>query len=84
MMVDSAGLALRAAMDGAGVALAGVEIAAFDVSAGRLTQIFIHQAQTGGGYYLVYPEALARDRRVRNLSRWMVDAAKESRDRTQI
>ena len=79
MMVDSAGLALRAAMDGAGVALAGVEIAAFDVGAGRLTPLFAHRAHTGGGYYLVYPEALARDRRVRNLSRWMVEAAAAER-----
>lgn len=75
MMVDSAGLALRAAMDGAGVALAGVEIAAFDVRAGRLAQLFAHRAPTGGGYFLVYPDALARDRRVRNLSRWMVEAS---------
>lgn len=79
MMVDSAGLALRAAMDGAGVALAGVEIADFDVGAGRLTGLFNHRVHTGGGYYLVYPEALARDRRVRNLSRWMVTAAGEQR-----
>lgn len=79
MMVDSAGLALRAAMDGAGVALAGVEIAAFDVGAGRLTGLFGHRVHTGGGYFLVYPEALARDRRVRNLSRWMVTAAEEER-----
>jgi LysR family glycine cleavage system transcriptional activator len=75
MMVDSAGLALRAAMDGAGVALAGVEIAASDVGAGRLAQFFAHRAPTGGGYFLVYPDALARDRRVRNLSRWMVEAS---------
>lgn len=79
MMVDSAGLALRAAMDGAGIALAGAEIAAFDVGAGRLTPLFSHRAQTGGGYYLVYPEALARDRRVRNLSRWMTGTAQEMR-----
>ncbi|MFQ6754902.1 LysR substrate-binding domain-containing protein [Cereibacter sphaeroides] len=75
MMVDSVGLALRAAMDGAGVALAGVEIAASDVGAGRLAQLFAHRAPTGGGYFLVYPDALARDRRVRNLSRWMVEAS---------
>ena len=80
MMVDSAGLALRAAMDGAGVALAGAEIAAFDVGAGRLMPLFAHRVGTGGGYYLVYPEALARDRRVRNLSRWMVEASAAERD----
>jgi Transcriptional regulator len=79
MMVDSAGLALRAAMDGAGVALAGVEIAAFDVGAGRLAPLFPHRVHTGGGYFLVYPEALARDRRVRNLSRWMVEASAAER-----
>ena len=77
--VDSAGLALRAAMDGAGVALAGIEIAAFDVGAGRLVALFAHHVPTGDGYYLVYPQALARDRRVRTLSRWMVEAAQDSR-----
>ncbi|NDW07592.1 LysR substrate-binding domain-containing protein [Jiella pacifica] len=77
--VDSAGLSLRAAMDGAGIALAGLEIAAFDVGAGRLAALFPHHVATGAGYYLVYPQALARDRRVRNLSRWMVEAAEDSR-----
>ncbi|ORE90066.1 LysR substrate-binding domain-containing protein [Aurantimonas sp. 22II-16-19i] len=77
MTVDSAGLSLRAAMDGAGFALAGVEMAAYDVGAGRLSEPFAHRIAAGGGYYLVYPEALARDRRVRNLSRWMADAAGE-------
>ncbi|MEB3419206.1 LysR substrate-binding domain-containing protein [Salipiger marinus] len=75
MRVDSSGLALRAAMDGAGVALAGAEIAAFDAETGRLAELFAHRAPTGGGYYLVYPEASARDRRIRNLSRWMTEAA---------
>ncbi|GAB1380601.1 LysR substrate-binding domain-containing protein [Pararhodobacter aggregans] len=84
MMVDSAGLALRAAMDGAGVALAGAEIAAFDVGAGRLMPLFAHRVGTGGGYYLVYPEALARDRRVRNLSRWMVEASAAERDLARL
>lgn len=79
IMVDTTGLALRAAMDGAGVALAGVEIADFDVRAGRLARLFAHRVHAGAGYYLVYPEALARDRRVRNLSRWMIDAASEER-----
>lgn len=79
MMVDSSGLALRAAMDGAGVALAGAELAAFDVSVGRLNALCSHHFDTKCGYYLVYPEIFARDRRVRNLSKWIVDAAKETR-----
>lgn len=83
IMVDSVGLALRAAMDGAGVALAGAEIAASDVAAGRLTALFAHRIETDRGYYLVYPEALARDRRVRNLSRWMLGAAERERAMAQ-
>lgn len=59
--------------------MAGVEIAAFDVRAGRLTGLFGHRVHTGCGYFLVYPGALARDRRVRNLSRWMVTDAEEER-----
>lgn len=69
--VDSTGLALRAAADGAGVVLAGCEMAETDVSAERLIRLFDHQIDTGKAYWLVYPEALARDRRVRNLRRWI-------------
>ena len=71
-IVDSAGFGLKAAIDGAGVTLAGREIAGSDVAAGRLTPLFDHRIPAGGGYYLVYPPALERDRRVRNLRGWLL------------
>lgn len=71
-MVDSTGLALRAAADGAGLTLAGWEMAEADVKAGRLTPLFDHRTDADGAYWLVYPEALATDRRVRNLRRWLL------------
>lgn len=72
-MVDSTSLALRAAADGAGLTLAGWEIAEADVKAGRLAPVFDHRIEAGGAYWLVYPEALATDRRVRNLRSWLLD-----------
>ncbi len=71
-LVDSVGLGLQAAIDGAGVTLAGTEIVACDLAAGRLTLLFPHRIPADAGYYLVYPEALARDRRVRNLRSWLL------------
>ncbi|MGC9369738.1 MAG: LysR substrate-binding domain-containing protein [Paracoccaceae bacterium] len=71
--VDSAGLGLRAAEDGAGLTLAGWEIAQADVRAGHLVPVFDHRMDAGAGYWLVYPEALARDRRIKNLRKWLLD-----------
>lgn len=71
-VVDSVGLGLQAAINGAGVTLAGTEIVASDLASGRLALLFDHRIPAGAGYYLVYPEALARDRRVRNLRSWLL------------
>ncbi|MAB00823.1 MAG: LysR family transcriptional regulator [Stappia sp.] len=71
-MVDSAGLGLRAAIDGVGITLAGREIARTDVTAGRLVPLFEHATPGSGGYWLVYPDPLARDRRIQNLRDWIL------------
>ncbi|WP_246272958.1 LysR substrate-binding domain-containing protein [Oricola thermophila] len=78
-IVDSAGLGLKAAADGAGITLAGWEIAQADVQAGRLIPMFEHRIDTGAGYWLVYPEALARDRRIRNLRKWLLEETEACR-----
>lgn len=70
-IVDSAGLGLKAAIDGAGLTLAGLEIAGWDISAGRLAPLLGHRVPAHGGYYLCYPPALERDRRIRNVRAWM-------------
>lgn len=74
-LVDTSGLALKAAIDGAGMTLAGIEIAACDVAARRLHPILDHTIPANAGYYLCYPPALARDRRVRNIRTWMLAEA---------
>ncbi|MBC2857445.1 LysR family transcriptional regulator [Stappia sp. 28M-7] len=74
-VVDSAGLGLKAAIDGAGVTLAGIEIAGQDIAAGRLTPLFAHKVPANAGYYLCYPPALERDRRIRNVRAWLLAEA---------
>lgn len=77
-IVDSAGLGLRAAIDGAGLTLAGAEIAGWDIAAGRLSPLLGHRVPTDAGYYLCYPPALERDRRIRNVRAWMLAQAATS------
>ncbi|MFN4090288.1 MAG: LysR substrate-binding domain-containing protein [Alphaproteobacteria bacterium] len=77
-IVDSAGLGLRAAIDGAGVTLAGVEIAAADLDAGRLVAPFAHRTATAGAYHLVYRPALRRDPRLKRLRDWLLDQVQRS------
>lgn len=74
-LVDSSGLGLKAAIDGAGVTLAGLEIAGQDMAAGRLARLFDHTLAADAGYHLCYPPALQRDRRIRNLRSWLLAEA---------
>ncbi|PWR24910.1 LysR family transcriptional regulator [Zavarzinia aquatilis] len=74
-IVESTGLALRAAIDGAGLAFAGAEMAAAEVAAGRLEPVLDRPLAVAGGYYLVYTEALSRDRRLANIRRWLLGEA---------
>ncbi|MEW5420671.1 LysR family transcriptional regulator [Amorphus sp. 3PC139-8] len=77
-IVDSAGIGLKAAIDGAGLTLAGTEIAAWDIAAGRLSLLLGHKVPANAGYYLCFPPALERDRRIRNVRAWMLDEAKKA------
>ncbi|MDF1749294.1 MAG: LysR substrate-binding domain-containing protein [Alphaproteobacteria bacterium] len=74
-IVDSAGLGLKAAIDGAGLTLAGVEVAGWDIATGRLKPLFDHRVPANAGYYLCFPPALERDRRIRNLRAWILAEA---------
>ena len=74
-IVDTSGLGLKAAIDGAGITLAGIEIAACDIGAGRLQPILEHKVPANAGYNLCYPPALERDRRIRNVRAWMLSQA---------
>lgn len=65
--VDSGGLTMQAAADGAGVSIAVCELAESAVRLGRLASVFNHPVSAGVGFWLVYPEALCEDRRLDNL-----------------
>ena len=69
--VDSGGLTMQAAADGAGVAIAVCELAESAVRLGRLESVFRHPVSAGVGFWLVYPEALGEDRRLDNLRSWL-------------
>lgn len=71
--VDSTSLSLKAALDGTGITFAGPELAAEDIAAGRLRALFKHRVDAEAGYYLCYPPALERDRRIRNLKAWLME-----------
>lgn len=71
--VDSTSLSLKAALDGTGITFAGSELAAEDIAAGRLHLLFSHKVAAEAAYYLCYPPALERDRRIRNLRAWLMD-----------
>ena len=69
--VDSGGLTMQAAADGAGVSIAVCELAESAVRLGRLASVFDHPVSAGVGFWLVYPEALSEDRRLDNLRGWL-------------
>jgi len=67
------GMALEAAIEGQGVALAGAALVGGDLRAGRLVRPFppsLSQA-TAFSYYLVYPEAKAGDPKVMAFRDWV-------------
>lgn len=72
-IVDSVGLGIKAAIDGAGVTLAGIEISQNDIQAKRISPLFDHLIPAKIGYYLVYSPALARDLRIKNLKIWLLN-----------
>ncbi len=68
------GMALEAAIEGQGVALAGAALVGGDLRAGRLVRPFppsLSQA-TAFSYYLVYPEAKAGDPKVMAFREWVL------------
>jgi LysR family glycine cleavage system transcriptional activator len=71
---DSA-MVLQAAMDGHGVALGRLFLAADDLAAGRLLQPFVHELDNDFSYWLVSPKALASTPRVAAFRTWVLREA---------
>lgn len=68
-------LALVAAIDGLGVALASKPLAAAEIAAGRLVAPFKVALQQPYAYYLVAPEAISGRPEVESFRRWLVGEA---------
>lgn len=78
---SNAGLAMEAAMDGLGVALALRPLASADVAAGRLAMPFDIAVPSRYAYYLVCPEATAERPAVAAFRNWLLAEAAEERSR---
>ncbi len=69
------GLAIQAAIEGHGVALAGSVLVDQDLAAGRLVKPFAQSMPVAFAYYLVCPKATAKQARVAAFRRWMLAEA---------
>lgn len=65
------GLALDAAIDGLGIAMGYVELAAGDLADGKLVQPFATKVQHPWSYYIVIPEDNVGDRQVKVFCDWL-------------
>ena len=77
-------LAMNAALNGYGVAMGYQELVADDLRSGRLVAPFNESAEHPFSYYLVYPQAMADDHRVRTFKQWVIDEIRGGRDETAI
>lgn len=73
---DSA-LVLQAAIDGRGVAMGRLFLAADDLAAGRLVKPFAQQLANDFSYWLVYPKAAASKPRVAAFRAWLLAEAEQ-------
>jgi LysR family glycine cleavage system transcriptional activator len=74
---NQASMAIEAAVDGIGVALARTALAAQDLVAGRLVQPFGPAMKAPFAYYIVCPEAVANRPKVRAFREWLLAEAAE-------
>lgn len=71
--LDSRGLVLEAAASGLGIAIGRMPYVAEYLRNGRLVEPYSVRANTGKGYYLVYPEHHAKFKNVVHLREWLLE-----------
>jgi LysR family glycine cleavage system transcriptional activator len=76
---SDASLALEAAIEGMGVALAMKPLVRAEIEAGRLAIPFDHTAATPYSYYLVTPETEAEAQGVRAFRNWLLEESRPER-----
>jgi LysR family glycine cleavage system transcriptional activator len=72
---ESLNLAFQAAIEGLGVAVGLDALVRDDLAQGRLVKPFATTRRSHHPFYLVYPEAKARDPRVRTFRDWLLEEA---------
>ena len=80
---SSADHAILAAIDGAGVTLGRLSLAAADLAAGRLVMPFELSLALAPSYYVVYPEATADRPKVTAFRDWLMEEAVKDGTRRQ-
>ncbi|WOB74774.1 LysR substrate-binding domain-containing protein [Achromobacter xylosoxidans] len=76
---SDAALVLQAAADGAGVALGRLLLAADDLRAGRLVQLFDTVLANDYSYWLVYPRAALQRPQAMAFRNWLLQEAQQAR-----
>ena len=79
VVVDSRALALKAAVDGLGIAMGRTPIHNGYITDGRLIAPFPSELVTGYAYYLIYTERKGQMRSIQKLRKWLLDASVEQR-----
>ena len=74
---NDASLALQAAVDGQGVALGRLMLAADDLRSGKLVRPFNHVLPNDYSYWLVYPSAALERSNVQAFRTWLLSEAKQ-------
>ena len=80
MVFNQMSMALDAAADGQGVALARTALAAWDLIAGRLVRPFGPNLQVPYAYYIVCPAATATRPKVETFRSWLLAQAVADED----
>lgn len=75
--VDNRALAIKAAVDGLGIAMGRTPFHNEYVSSGQLITPFQHTVSTGYGYYLVCSERKWQSQNLRKFSRWLLTITSE-------
>lgn len=76
MALQMQAMSIQAALRGHGVAMAIPELFAYDITAGRLVFAIDHAVRDERSYWVVYPEARQRERKIRLFRDWILTEAR--------
>ena len=82
---NQASMAIDAAVDGQGIALARSALAAWDMRAGRLVRPFPHAQKASYAYWIVCPKSTADLPKISTFRDWLlVEAAEDARQLNRL